>query len=502
MEPVLQAKNISKYFPGVKALDDVSIPFYAGKAHVLLGENGAGKSTLIKVLSGVYKQDEGDVYYQGERANFEQPRDAITQGIAVIHQELSVVLDLTVAENIFLGREEKKMGGRFLDKKSMRQETQALINRIGVNLKPNQKLRDLRAADRQIVEILRAVSQNARVVIMDEPTSSLSDNETEVLYGIINNLKKDGVVIIYISHKLEEIFTIGDTVSILKDGALVITRPLEGLTEKEMVTLMVGREISDYYVQPDCPTALTPLLKVENLNSTGQFSDISFTLNKGEVLGFSGLIGAGRTELMRAIFAADPITSGRIIYRGKETKFTHPNDAINAGIGLVPEDRRSQGLLLQKNVKENISLASLKKNSRRGLINFQWEKDISHQFTKALNIRTPSIETVTRNLSGGNQQKVVLAKWLAAKVDLLILDEPTRGIDVNAKIEIYSLIKDFIDRGGSVILVSSELPELLGVCHRIAVMHEGTLTGVLPIENCSEETIMAYATGQMKEGKS
>ncbi|MCC8179915.1 MAG: sugar ABC transporter ATP-binding protein [Planctomycetes bacterium] len=496
MQPYLEVKNIGKEFPGVHALDDVSIAFYPGKAHVLLGENGAGKSTLIKVISGIYQADSGDVYLNGEKTKFENPRDALAAGIAVIHQELSVIPDLTVAENIFLGREPMKPSGITIDRAKMARDARELIESLNVKLNPRAIVRNLNAADRQVVEILRAVSQQARVVIMDEPTSSLSDREVEVLYSIIKQLKDNAVVIIYISHKLDEIFTIGDEVSVLRDGRLIATRPINELDQAGAVALMVGREIGDYFLKSEKPATREPVLEVKNLSREGAFENASFTLYRGEVLGVSGLIGAGRTELMRAIFGADQPDAGEVILEGKPVSFSHPSKAIAAGLGLVPEDRRNQGVIVSKNVKLNVSLASLPQHSRYNHIDFRWERDVAIDYIQKLRIKTPSEVSVVKELSGGNQQKVVLAKWMAANARILIMDEPTRGIDVNAKQEIYTLISKFTAAGGSVILVSSELPEVLGVCHRIAVMREGKIMTILEDADSSEQLVMSYATGQ------
>ena len=479
MLPYLEVRNIGKRFPGVVALKDVSIAFAAGRVHVLMGENGAGKSTLIKVISGIYQADDGEVLINGERQVFETPREALAAGISVIHQELSVIPDLTVMENIFLGREPMNAGNITINRRKLIQDAQELINSLNVNLNPRAVIRTLNSADRQVVEILRAVSQNSRIVIMDEPTSSLSEREVEVLYSIIRTLKDDGVVVIYISHKMYEIFAVGDTVSVLRDGEHIATRDIAELDEAKIISLMVGREIGDYFVKGPAPAHPEPVLDVRRLSRDGAFSDISFTLNRGEVLGFSGLIGAGRTELMRAIFGADQPDSGEVFLNGVPVRFKHPAEAIAAGIGLVPEDRRNQGVLLGKNVKNNISLASLRAHSRRNHIDFKWEQITALDYIDKLRIKTPSERSIVKELSGGNQQKVVLAKWMAADARILILDEPTRGIDVNAKQEIYNLIIGFIAQGGSVILVSSELSEILGVCHRIAVMREGRLEAIL-----------------------
>ena len=498
MEALIQAKNISKSFSGIPALRNISIDFYPGRVHVLLGENGAGKSTLIKIMSGVYQKDEGQIYLAGEELNLHNPRDGIDKGISVIHQELSVVADLSVAENIFLDNL-PKTGGVLIDYKTLYQETARLMDGLKItNIHPRDIVRNLSAADRQMVEIMRAVSRKAKVVIMDEPTSSLSEREIEALFSVVERLKKQDVAVIYISHKLNEIIEIGDDISIFKDGELVCTDLVANLTEAQMVKLMVGRDIGEYHIRAPKPKAMVPLLEVKDLCGDG-FSNISFTLHKGEVLGFSGLIGAGRTEVMRAIFGADRFTSGEILLNGKAVRFKHPQQAIAAGIGLVPEDRRRQGVILDDSVRHNISIVSLRDYAKRGQIDFGWERDTATAYIEKLLIKTPHDKAHIRNLSGGNQQKTVLAKWLAAQVEILILDEPTRGIDVNAKGEIYRLICDYVSNGGSVILISSELPEVIGVSQRIVVMHNGYITGVVEGDDMTEETVMKYATRTISE---
>ena len=498
MEPYLEVRNIHKQFPGVVALKDVGIAFQPGKVHVLMGENGAGKSTLIKIISGIYQADSGQVLLGGREVAFENPRQALAAGISVIHQELSVIPDLTVMENIYLGREPMNANRVTINRRKLIRDAQELIDRLGVNLRPRAMIRTLNSADRQVVEILRAVSQNSRIVIMDEPTSSLSDREVEVLYSIIRRLKDDGVVVIYISHKMGEIFAVGDTVSVLRDGEHIATRDIGELDEAKIISLMVGREIGDYFVKGPKPENAEPVLEVRSLTGDA-FRDVSFTLHRGEVLGFAGLIGAGRTELMRAIFGADPVSAGEVVLGDRPVSFGHPAEAIAAGIGLVPEDRRNQGVLLGKSVKDNISLAALRMHSPHHFIDFGWEQETAVDYIAKLRVKTPTERTIVKDLSGGNQQKVVLAKWMAANARVLILDEPTRGIDVNAKQEIYNLVIAFTAQGGSVILVSSELPEVLGVCHRIAVMREGRLETILEDRDATEQVVMSYATGQAGE---
>lgn len=493
-KPLIELTGVSKSFPGVKALSNIDLKLYPGQVHALLGENGAGKSTLIKIISGVYVRDTGIIKMNDKKVNFVNTRESMAEGISVIHQELSVIPDLTVAENIYLGREPKigKIG--LIDKKKMFADAGKLLESLGLSINPKAMVRKLKNADKQMVEIARAVSQNSSLVIMDEPTSSLSDNEVEALFRVIEGLKKDNVAVVYISHRLKEITRICDIVTILRDGNVVKTVGINEVDENQMVTLMVGREITQFYGKSQEVSFGENVLEVKNYTRKGVFEDVSFNVRKGEILGFSGLIGAGRTEVMRAIFGADPVDSGECIYNGDKVRFTKPQQAIKAGIGLIPEDRRNQGLLLSKSVKENTTLASLYENSNKGFIDLNWEKNVAKEYIKKLRTKTPNEETPAKNLSGGNQQKVVLAKWLVAKSKLLIMDEPTRGIDVNAKSEIYSLMKEYVKQGGCIIMVSSELPEILGVSDRVVVMRQGRVMGIIDAKDATEKDIMKLAS--------
>jgi len=493
--PLVELKNIYKSFPGVKVLDDISISFYPGKVHVLLGENGAGKSTIIKIISGIYHPDQGEVVVDGKAMHFTNITQSQELGISVIHQELSVIDDLMVYENVYLGREIKK--GGFVNAKEMISETQKLMDSIGININPKAYIRDLNNGEKQMVEIIRAVSQNSRLVIMDEPTSSLSNHEVQALFTVMRKLIKEQVAIIYISHRLKEILEMGDTLTVLRDGTVVDTVPVSGITEDKMVSMMVGREIENYYYKPKPKKDGNIVLEVKNLTRKGAFEHVSFQLKEGEILGVAGLVGAGRTEVMRAVFGADPIDEGNRFLYGKEYQPKTPKDVIKRGVGLIPEDRRGQGLLLEKSVKENTSLASLFMNSKKGFVDFAWEKEKALLYIKKLKTKTSSEKAITRNLSGGNQQKVVIAKWLLAESKILIMDEPTRGIDVNAKAEIYALMKEFVENGGSIILVSSELPEVIGCSNRIMVMREGQVTGFLNESEATEEAIMKFASKEM-----
>ena len=490
-EALVELKHIHKEFPGVKVLEDISIAFYPGEVHVLLGENGAGKSTIIKIISGIYQPDKGEVLIEGA-PGAKNIREAQHRGISVIHQELSVIPDLKVYENVFLGREKKKSS--FLDKGKMIAECKKILDGMDVAIDPTTPVYKLSNGEKQMVEIARAVSQNSKMVIMDEPTSSLSDHEVQSLFRVIRQLKKDNVAVIYISHRLKEILEMGDTLTVLRDGTKIATVPVSTVTEQKMVEMMVGREISQFYYKAEVPKKREVVLEVKEISSAHRFKNVSFQLYKGEVLGVAGLIGAGRTELMRAIFGADTYEHGDVLLYRENIKGKSPKEIIRRGIGLIPEDRRGQGLLLEKTVRENTSLASLKENSHNGFIDFLWEKQEAVSYIEKLRIKTPSDLAVTKNLSGGNQQKVVIAKWLLAKSKILIMDEPTRGIDVNAKAEIYELMKNFVEGGGSIILVSSELPEVLGCSNRIMVMREGYVTGFLDSAEATEENVMLFAS--------
>lgn len=497
MEPNLQAIHIDKRFPGVNALTDVSIDFYPGEVHALLGENGAGKSTLIKILSGVYTPTSGKVVFEGNEMHFTAPGEALNKGIAVIHQELSIANDLTVAENVFLGAEPRINNGPLLDRAKMNRDTQALLDYMKVtNIKATDIARDLTAAQQQMVEIAKVISKKAKVVIMDEPTSSLSEHEINALFEQLDNLRNNQVTVIYISHRMAEIFRMCDRATILRDGCKVKTCMIKDTTESEIVNSMVGREIKDYYNR-QAHTPGKEMLRVEGLTRKKEFKDISFTAYAGEILGFYGLVGAGRTEVMETIFGARRADAGKIFVEGKEVHFRSPKDAIEHNLGMVTEDRRRTGLMLQATLRHNIVLPSLPYHHRRfGFLDNKWETDIAQEMTQKLRVKTPSIQTIIANLSGGNQQKVILAKWLIANSKILILDEPTRGIDVNAKSEFYALMNDFVADGGCIIMVSSELPEMLGVADRIIVMREGVQGGEISGADATEQSVIQLASVQ------
>jgi ABC-type sugar transport system ATPase subunit len=504
--PIVKVSNVRKFFPGVVALDDVSLDIYPGRVHVLIGENGAGKSTLFKIIAGIYGPDEGIVYYKGKKTDFSSPRQAIAAGIAMIHQELSSVKDLTVAENLFLGRELLRHR-YFLDKKAMRETTASLLRSLGMEIDSDARLHDLKTAQVQMVEIAKAVSQDASVIIMDEPTSSISDHEVDVLFELIAQLKQKGVAVIYVSHRLKEIYRIGDTVTVLRDGRHILTAPVSETDEDKLVCSMVGRdtektektETTEGLENFRSSARRETVLEIRDFTRNGAFRGISFDVAAGEVFGLAGLVGSGRTEVVRAIFGADALDSGKMLLYGKEINFSSPRDAIDSGLGLVPEDRREQGILIEDTLCRNISLPSLHKHTLAGFFSKRWEKSVGGEYIRKIRIKAANMAVPTKNLSGGNQQKVVLAKWMAANSKILIMDEPTRGIDVGAKAEIYDLIGRFAEQGGSVIVVSSELVELLRICGRIGVMREGLLTGILRRSEATEEEIMKLASLESAE---
>ena len=493
--PVLQVKNISKLFPGVKALKGVSIDFYPGEVHALVGENGAGKSTLVKIISGVYTPTEGTIFYEGKQQDFKTPRQARDSGISVIHQELSIANDLTVAENIFLGVE-PRAGGKspMLDRRGMNHRAQAVLDQMKVSLRATDVAGSLSAAHQQMIEIAKVITKNARFVIMDEPTSSLSESEIDALFEQVEILRKNNVSIIYITHRLKELGMICDRVTVLRDGEKVKTMLISETNEQEIVASMVGREISDYYNQEQHERK-EEMLRVEGLTREGVFQDISFTAYKGEILGIAGLVGAKRTDVLEAIFGKNQHSAGKVYVKGQEVDFKTPRDAIAARLGFVTEDRRSTGLMLQAKIRDNAVLPSLPRTkSKFGFLNPKWEREATTEYFQKLRIKAPSINTNVSTLSGGNQQKVILAKWLIAESEILLLDEPTRGIDVNAKAEFYTLMNNFVKDGGCIVMVSSELPEILGVSDRVLVMREGKISGELRREEASEQSIIQLAS--------
>jgi methyl-galactoside transport system ATP-binding protein len=494
-EYILQMKGVSKAFPGVKALDRVSLNLRAGSVHALMGENGAGKSTLMKCLFGVYSMDVGGIWYMGEKIQIANPLDALKKGIAMVHQELQPIPERSIAENIFCGRYPTTLPG-IVDHARMNAETAEVLKKVGLDFEPPVKLGALSVSQMQLVEIARAVSVNARIVIMDEPTSSLTGGEVAKLFTIIEKLKAEGVAIIYISHKMDEILRISDEVTIMRDGQYIGTWPAKELTTELIISRMVGRELKNLYPPRENKPAEIAL-QVENYTSIHpkSFRDVNFSLRKGEILGVSGLVGAQRTELMEGLFGLRATVSGEITYKGKRFKCGRPKDAIDHGIALLTEDRRQTGIFGVLSVEDNVSVASLGKYSTYRL--FLQEKRIRELVddnVKKLSIKTPSIKTLIQSLSGGNQQKVIISRWLANAPDIFIMDEPTRGIDVGAKYEIYTIIAELARQGKSIIMISSEMQELIGMADRIMVMCDGRVTGFVEGEDINEEAIMELAT--------
>ena len=494
-EFVLEMRGITKSFPGVKALDGVNLKVRAGKVHVLVGENGAGKSTLMKILSGEHAIDGGEIYFKGVALTGQDTRQALEMGISMIHQELSPVLDMTLAENIYLGREPMHgLFGMFVDFKRMADETQALLDHLGLKYRADQKMGTLSIAGMQLIEIAKAISRQASLIIMDEPTSAISDTEVAMLFRQIDDLKSRGVAIIYISHKMDEIFQIADDITIIRDGQYIDSRPAADYDEGSLISQMVGRTISSIFPKETVPIGKVAL-EVKGLTRHGAFADVSFSVRQGEIVGLSGLIGAGRTEVARAIFGLDAIDAGQVLLDGQPMRFKSPADAIERGIAMVSEDRKAEGLVLCRSVQENISLAYLDKFAPRMFLDMQQEAEAGERMRAMLQIKTASLQTLAGNLSGGNQQKIVLAKWLLRDLKVLILDEPTRGIDVGSKSEIHKLMTQFSKQGLAILMISSELPEVLGMSDRILVMQEGCLKGELPRDEATQERIMALATG-------
>lgn len=490
---MLQMNHITKTFPGVKALDDVSISIGKGEIHALVGENGAGKSTLMKILSGAYSLDAGEVVIDGEHIHDATPAVMIEKGVAVIYQELMLLQHRTVAENIFVNRWPKKGLGK-VDYAKMREEALTVIRELKLELDPDDVVGSLSVAKRQMVEIAKAMSRNAKIVVLDEPTAVLADTELQGLFSIVKRLAGEGVTFVYISHRLKEIFELCTSLTIMKDGRVVESGPVGNYTTDKLVNKMVGRNVADIYPKRNSKPG-DVILSVKNLTRKGVIERVSFELHRGEILGIAGLAGAGRTEILRAIIGADPIEEGEIMLEGSRVRFKNVKEGIAAGLGIVPEERKTQGLLLQQNVVFNITMpATGAYKSRLGTILPRREAEAARTYVDMFHIRPGSPFTTAKEMSGGNQQKVVLSKWIAANCKILLVDEPTRGVDVGAKEEIYGILNQLIAEGLSIIMVSSELPELLGTCDRIMVMNEGRQTGLLDIGECTEEVLMAYAT--------
>jgi ribose transport system ATP-binding protein len=492
--PLLRMRGISKRYPGVIALENVDFDVLPGEVHALVGENGAGKSTLMKILAGAELRDEGEILISGKPAPIHSPQDAMGLGINIIYQEFNLVPHLSAAENIYLGREPGAAIPGFINFRKLYGDAQSVMDSLGVPVDVRSEVSRLSVAQQQMVEIAKATSRNSLIIAMDEPSATLTEHELQNLFELIKKLRSQGVGIIYISHRLEEIFGICDRVTVLRDGHHIGTMRIQDTNREEIIRMMVGRELKESIPKRPSPRG-EPLLEVRGLTRKGVFEDITFTVHRGEVLGIGGLVGAGRTEVARAIFGADPVDAGEMTFNGKRFRPRSPGDAIDTGIGLVPEDRKSLGLILNMVVRENTTLAHLDALTMLGFVSRRKEREVSEGYTRDLRIRTPSIEQEVKNLSGGNQQKVVLAKWLFTQSQLLIFDEPTRGIDVGAKVEIYELMNDLVAKGAAILMISSELPELLGMSDRILVMHEGRLAGELPRSEATQERVMHLATG-------
>lgn len=494
---VLRLDHVSRLFGMTVALADMSIALHPGEVHAIVGENGAGKSTMIKIMTGIHQPSGGTIFVDGEPRQISGPQAAREAGIAAIYQEPMVFPDLDVTENIFIS---DTSAGLWVRPAEQRKRAKALIERIGMTLDPDRIASGLTLAEQQAVEIARALSQDVRVLIMDEPTASLSAHEASQLRQIATTLAGQGVAVVYISHRLEEIFEISDRVTVIRDGAHISTKPISEVTSDGMIAEMVGREVGNYFAKAAGTVTDKTVLEVRDLTLDGVFEDISFDLHAGEVLCMAGLVGARRTDVALSLFGVTPATSGTIRYQDKDVSFTTPRQAIDAGIAYVSEDRRKLGLAMPMPIKSNISLATLDEFlSPRGLLDRERETSVAHQYRERLNIRTDSVETPVGMLSGGNQQKVMLAKWLNMKPDLLIFDEPTRGIDIGAKAEVHDLIRDFVAQGGAALVISSDLPEVLAMGDRILVMREGRQMGILDTGDATQETVMSMATGQLEQ---
>lgn len=492
--PVLEMRGITKTYPGVMALTGVDFNMMPGEVHALVGENGAGKSTLMKILAGADTRDSGRITIDGRDVQIDSPQEAMRLGVSIIYQEFNLVPYMNAAENIFLGREPASAVPGVIDFGKMYSDAQRIIEELGVKLDIRVSVNQLSIAQQQMVEIAKATSRKSRIIAMDEPSATLTDHELENLFNLIRRLKAEGVSIIYISHRLEEIFAIADRVTVLRDGTWVDTKPVSDTDREDIIRMMVGRELQDTIPKVAAEQG-NVALEVRGLVRTGAINNVSFSVRRGEILGIAGLVGAGRSEVARAIFGADPLEHGQILIDGRPVVIRSPQDAIRQGIGLVTEDRKALGLILGMAVRENVSLANLGVLARLGFVSKRREKQVADDYVRDLLIKTPSIEQAVQNLSGGNQQKVVLAKWLFTKSKILIFDEPTRGIDVGAKTEIYQLMNKLAADGAAIIMISSELPEVLGMSDRILVMHEGEIAGELSREEATQEKIMHLATG-------
>jgi ribose transport system ATP-binding protein len=497
---VLRMEGISKAFPGVQALDGVDLEVAAGEVVALIGENGAGKSTLMKILSGVYRKDTGRIYLQGEEVEVQNPHHAQQLGIAIIYQEFNLTPNQSAAANIFVTREPRQHSlGRlfnFVDRRRMEREARKLLDRVGARVPATALIRDLSVAQQQMVEVAKALAVDARIIVMDEPTSALGEDEVETLFGIVETLKAQGIAVVFITHRLEEVFRIADRVVVLRDGKRVGSMLIGEATTDQVIQRMVGRELTALF-QKEVAEIGEPLLQVRGLTRRGVVHDVSFTLRRGEILGFAGLVGAGRTETVRLIFGADHRDAGEILVDGRPVRIASPVDAVAAGIGFVPENRATQGLVLGLPVLENVVLPTLDEHAKLGWVDQDGLRRTAQEYVDRLNVRTPHLRQKAMFLSGGNQQKVVVAKWLAAQPKVLIMDEPTRGIDVGAKAEVHALMSHLAQAGMGIIMISSELPEILGMSDRILVMSEGRVAAILDRAEANQETIMSYASGEI-----
>lgn len=495
-EVLVRMEGIEKRFPGVHALKQCQFELRAGEIHALVGENGAGKSTLMKILTGVYQKDEGTIFYKGQEVQIPSAKAAQDMGITIIHQELNLAPDLTAAQNIFIGREPRKWMSMFVDESKLNKQAEQIFERMNLPISPTVKVSELTVAKQQMVEIAKALSFDSNVLIMDEPTAALSNSEIDELFNIMNQLREEGVGIIYISHRMDELKRITDRITVMRDGAYIDTVETADTEVQKVISMMVGRELQDVDrpAAADADSSSEVVLEVEGLNRSPVLHNISFQLKRGEILGFAGLMGAGRTELARAIFGADPVDSGEIKIHGKKVTIHSPYDAVRLGVGYLSEDRKRFGCITEMDVRTNTAVASMHRFHKAGWINNKRIDQVSEQSVEQLAIKTPSIRQQLKFLSGGNQQKVVIGKWLTRDCDILIFDEPTRGIDVGAKAEIYNLLHQLAAQGKSIIVISSELPEILRLSHRIVVMCEGRITGELRGSEATQEQIMSYAT--------
>lgn len=497
---LFEMKGVTKKFPGVKALDNVTFQVKKGHVHALCGENGAGKSTLMKVLAGIYKQEKGEIFIEGESVDIQNTKDAMDKGISMIHQELNMFLQMSVEANLFIGRE-TTLGAGIVDKKRNIMAVQKILDEYQINIDPQTRMIDLTIAKQQMIEIVRAIAFDAKIIIMDEPTSSLTGVEIQTLFMMIRKLAAQGKSIIYISHKLDEIFEISDMVTIIRDGKTIDTLPTEELDKRKIVSLMVGRELRDVYDKRELSIG-EEKIRVKNYSRGQEFQNINFSVHRGEIFGFMGLVGAGRSELAETIFGLREKDDGKLYIDGNEVQIKQPWEAIEQKIAFVTEDRKAYGLSLMHSIRQNAVIVSLKKYAFgfMSVVSKKKEKDATAKMFSALKIKAPSQHTMVDALSGGNQQKVVLSKWLLDKPEILIMDEPTRGIDVGAKFEIYKIMSDMAAEGKAIIMISSEMQELLGMCDRILVMSTGKQTGIFKREEFNQEDLMTCATGSMKEG--